>query len=609
MSGDLVKGEYTPTKTLQDGNYNWTCSACDSDGDCGWASENRTLTVDVTAPSVNIIYPTSPIEYGYIGKNVSLNFSASDTNLDKCWYNYNGTNTIINCNVNSTFILTTQQNITLYANDTSGNVASDYVDWGYTVFETGREYPITISTTTLGSFYINFTTSTESSPVVYLDYNGTQYLSTITGNTTNHRASNSINIYNDGEYFFRWIITYGGDTYYTYYSSHNVSNISLMSVVDGQTCPAGLSKVMNFSFANEVNLTTLEGMDVKYNIKYGVSNLTGASAFGFLNDTNSFSFCINTSAVSEYYIGSGEIEYVKTDFVSRRYYIFSNTRITNTTIYTVLYDLPTALSTSFLIEFRQPTLTPYTGKYTSLLRWYPEINQYKVVEMGKTDDKGQTVKKVKTEDVDYRLGLYHENGTLINLINPLRMVCLTNPCSYTVTVSEITGSSFDEVTDIQANISFSDGVFTLIYSDPSQNTENMELRIYRMSSTGGDTLICNSNSTAFTGILTCNVSSYSGLMKATAVRTASPFREIALLIVDTATNIYQGTFGLFIQFVITLVLIFLGIISPVTAIILGLLSLIFGAFLFKVITYPIMIGVGILGGIVIHFMRKGVQQG
>jgi hypothetical protein len=228
--------------------------------------------------------------------------------------------------------------------------------------------------------------------------------------------------------------------------------------------------------------------------------------------------------------------------------------------------------------------------------------------MVKTDDKGQTVKKVKIEDVDYRLGVYHLNGSLIYLANPIRMVCLVSPCSYTLTVKESETIQSEESYGVETDLTFGGDTFTLVYNDPSQNTERMELRVYQIGSTSGDTLICNSSGTSFTGILNCNVSAYSGLLKAGAFRTASPERSIAMLIVDTATTLFQGKFGLFIQFMITLTLIFLGIISPITSIILGILSLVFGAFLFKTITYPILIGIAILGGIVIHLMRRSSTQ-
>jgi len=41
----------------------WTCEACDSDDDCEFASTNRTVNVDSTAPVITITAPTNLIDY------------------------------------------------------------------------------------------------------------------------------------------------------------------------------------------------------------------------------------------------------------------------------------------------------------------------------------------------------------------------------------------------------------------------------------------------------------------------------------------------------------------------------------------------------------------
>jgi len=288
----------------------------------------------------------------------------------------------------------------------------------------------------------------------------------------------------------------------------------------------------------------------------------------------------------------------------RRYYVFERTRLSNETTTIPLYLLPNTDSTSFLVEIREPTLTPYQDKYTSLIRWYPDLNEYRVVEMGKTDDKGQTVKKVKIEDADYRIGVYEKNGTLIYLANPIRMVCLSSPCSYILTIKEEGAYHFDDLYDIQAEITYVDGIFTLVYNDPSQNTNLMEFNVYRTGGSASDVLLCSTNSTAWTGILVCNVTGEEGILKAVALRSASPEYYVAMKIIDTVSTVFQGTFGLFLQLLISILLIFAGIMSPVVCIILGVISLAFGVFLFKTVTYPIFIGIAILSGLVIHFMGR-----
>lgn len=593
-----VQGSFSSGETIT-----WNIYACDSYNECGFAPANYTFTMDSSAPTIEVLYPNGTIPYGYAGQNISLNYSIVDTNVQSCWYDYNGTNLTIPCTTNSTFILSSKKNFNMYANDSLGNLRTYAHSWNYEIFENERIFNDTTFTSALETFAINLTSYISDPLVVNLIYNGTTYLTSLVNGLYTRT------IYADivGNNTFYWTIDYGNESLNTSVSYQNVTTTTVMEV-NGTSCPAGLSLVMNFTFMDEINLTRTHEYTAKYNFKYGVGNTSAIAKYGTLTNTSQVLLCLNTSQAETYLIGYGEIDYVKTGYSARRYYVFETTRLTNRTINTTLYSLPNGDSTSFLVEIRTPTLTPYVEKYTTLLRWYPGLNEYKVVEMGKTDDKGQTVKKVKIEDVDYRLGVYHLNGSLIYLANPIRMVCLVSPCSYTLTVKESETIQSEESYGVETDLTFGGDTFTLVYNDPSQNTERMELRVYQIGSTSGDTLICNSSGTSFTGILNCNVSAYSGLLKAGAFRTASPERSIAMLIVDTATTLFQGKFGLFIQFMITLTLIFLGIISPITSIILGILSLVFGAFLFKTITYPILIGIAILGGIVIHLMRRSSTQ-
>jgi len=597
----------TWTRTISD-DIIWNVQACDSDGDCGFATSNYTVSLDATAPTIEINSGNGTFDYGILTQNHTINFTVTDTDLDKVWFNYNGTNTTITgatsgvMNSMSFPLVKDLYNATIYSNDSVGNVNSTLVEWDYNIFQTGIDYEETTITTTTEDFQVNITTPTAQSPTAYLHYNGTSYLSTKTGTSTEHIFSNEIDMETAGTYNFYWTISYGGNSYNTTTYQQNVSEITAGVIQEG-SCPAGLTQVMNFTFQNANNFTALENMTVKYNFQYGVSDSTGAVSSGTLTDIAQMSLCLNLTESATYEIGYGELNYEKDDYTERRYYVFENTRVSNETINTMLYSVPDADSTSFLIEVRNPSLTPYVNKYVSLLRWYPSLNEYKVVEIGKTDDKGESVYKVKIEDVDYRIGVYETNGSLIYLANPIRMVCLSSPCSYTINVPSESSDLAIEIEGIEAVIEYSEGIFTLTYNDPSQNTEIMSLRVYRIGGTS-ETLICESNGTSFTGVLNCDVSDEDGTLKAVAVRTASPERPIAQLIIDTLTTVFTGTFGLFLQFMIIVTLAFMGIASPIAAIILAIIALLVGVLLFKTMTYPILIGVAVLGGIVIHFMRQ-----
>ena len=80
------------------------------------------LEVDIINPAISIVYPTAT---NYTTNVSALNYTVSDSNLDKCWYSLNlgVTNTTITCGTNKTDLTSTEGYNTwkVYANDTLGN--------------------------------------------------------------------------------------------------------------------------------------------------------------------------------------------------------------------------------------------------------------------------------------------------------------------------------------------------------------------------------------------------------------------------------------------------------------------------------------------------------
>ena len=107
------------------GTYTWQvkCNDTYKEG----ASSTRTFYVnDTTAPSLAVQSPTA---INYTVTTIGLNYTVSDRHLDKCWYvNVTGQIVQLPSCVNTTFTaLQGNNNITVYANDTSNNVNSTQV--------------------------------------------------------------------------------------------------------------------------------------------------------------------------------------------------------------------------------------------------------------------------------------------------------------------------------------------------------------------------------------------------------------------------------------------------------------------------------------------------
>lgn len=473
--------------------------------------------------------------------------------------------------------------------------------FNYNIFENNRSYENPVLESSLNNYELNVTTNGNHIPFAYLVYNGTAFLSSSSNTGNDYTFTNSVYSNVAGNISFYWYVNYGGNIINLPTSYHNVTTLS-EDVVNISTNCGDLDTAMFWDFKNEINKTALEDVKIFYNFKFGVDNDTSKLLSGTFTNIENFSLCINSSISSSYLLNYGEIQYEKEGFSKRRWYVFENTRATNITINNSLYLLPSGDSTSFLIEVRDNSLNPFNNKYLTLLRWYPSINEYTIVEMGQTDEKGQTIKKIETEDVDYRIGLHNRDGTLIHLAEPIRMICLEDPCTYILTIQDEASENFANLLGVEHSLIFEDGTFKFIYNDPSQTTSLMQLDVFKLTGVE-ETLICTTNSTASIGILSCNVSTYSGQLKAKAFRSASPTTTIATLWHNMRTTPFKSGFGLFLTFLVVLTLFLMGIAVPVASIILGILGLIIGVIIGS-INLSIVIGLSVIAGIVIHFMRK-----
>jgi len=252
-------------------------------------SEPFTLTLDPTPPEINITYGSGNFNYGALAQNHTINFTITDDNLDVVLFEYNGTNITLSnvtTGTNESINFTLVKDLytaTIYANDSTGNVESEVINWSYKIFENERTYNNSSLVTSLEEFSLNITTDGTQTPIIYLVYNGNDYLTTLSGGL----YKKNVSMTNAGNHTFYWRIDYGTATILTYNSTQEVADVSSMEIVNG-SCGAGLTKVMNFTFFNEINLTSIENVSVKYNFQYGISNSTGANYYGRIDDVTLF---------------------------------------------------------------------------------------------------------------------------------------------------------------------------------------------------------------------------------------------------------------------------------------------------------------------------------
>jgi len=160
---------------------------------------------DSTPPTVTIITPTDNTNHSNTGLNI--NYTASDeTALDSCWYSNDSmaTNkTLTDCSTNITTITWSegQHNVTVWANDSSGNEASDTVT--FTIDSTAPTVSITYPTNTtycVNVSDLNYTINEAGGVCWYSIDSGTTNSSTVSARTnftgvTSSEGGNSWNVY------------------------------------------------------------------------------------------------------------------------------------------------------------------------------------------------------------------------------------------------------------------------------------------------------------------------------------------------------------------------------------------------------------------------------
>jgi len=594
---------------LYDGDYTINGVATDNQSETANSSSVR-FVIDTTDPTINIITPVNDTTTTTIPINVSLNATVTDLNLDTCWYytTDNSTNITYTCNTltNVTFSTGGDKTIYVFANDTLGHEAGEETSFLINYVQENAVYNSTVVEGETTTLILNVTASEITTFNGTIRYNGTDYTPTLTNDSTEALLTYTLTapvVSANTLVYFNWSYTLNGVAYNS--SEHNHTIIYLTPLVISTSCD---DKAIRFDIVDEENLTALYG-EIDYNFKYGLSNGTLKSVYGNISNATTFYACINATVSQNYTIGYGEIQYSNSDHVDRRYYLFEGRKVNNNTIANIsLRDLLTIDQTSFLLTMEDTSLNVYAEKYTALWRWYPDLNEYQIVEMGKTDEDGHTVAHVNTEDVDYRIGLYELDGTLIKLGEPLRFICTSAPCSFTLRVGagEIDYSS---IFDIQAEITYNQTskVFTLIYNDPNSYTSLMRFLVTRESGTNS-LIICNDTNAGFTGVMSCNTSEYTGLKKAVAYRSASPPVIIVQKVVSEINTTFNSGFGLFIAVILWLAIVLSGFgNNPIWIIVLGVVGLI-PALFFGTINIAIFTGIAVLGAIIIHFIKMAVAR-
>ncbi|MDI6738156.1 MAG: hypothetical protein QME12_06625 [Nanoarchaeota archaeon] len=595
------------SQNVPEGAHVWNCEMRDTNNSRFTSINNRTLTIDITNPSLNMtIAPTYVSRRTGNVNNVSFNWTASDTYFSSTWLTFNSVNytpigTTPNFGYNLSITTGGINYVYVYAVDTAGNMNSSVTSVYLNLYNYSVDYQpyVVQNKETTISFYLSATDTT-------------QYNATLVYNGTAHTMTEYYNpLYKLLKYTFT-TPSVNATTAYPFYINFSLDNEIIKTTNYNQTVQAipaltiaqsCSTAFFRFALFNEGNLSSLNGT-FEYNFKHGLENTDKKETYGTITNSHQIEICTNFSLSDHWIISYGEIIYYSSEYEPRRYYIYNGTYVSTSAQNISLYDIQTADSTTFQLTAETTSLRAYINKYINLLRWYPNLNTYKTVEMGKTDEKGQTLIHVKSADADYRIGLYEHNGSLIKLVEPTRFLCLTSPCSYTIQVSP-SDLDYTSLLGIQYTFTFSPttNIWTFTYSDPSMRTSTMNMTIYKITGTSIYP-ICNNFYSGYVGVLTCNTTGYTGNLKGVVQRMSSPAQTLVSKLVSILDQPFKSSWGLWLSLLIALPIITIGVMfGPIPALIAGIVSLI-PALYFGSISTAVVASIAVMGFIVSHFLKR-----
>jgi len=622
INTEINPNSWTQTwnRTLTEGII-WNVQACDSDGDCGFSSSNYSLSIDMNAPSINVENPNGTLNYGKIGANETLNITFTDTNLDSCWYNYNGTNISIDGCVsgvkNSTkFLLESgNTNMTIYSNDTIGNLNTTVHNWEYSVIENSRVGSATSYVLTSETFSIDLTGTVN---YAYIVFNGTKTLLTKSGSV----YSATINMLSDyiGTQTYYYEIASGGEVFNSSSSEIIVTDLGL------QDCVEGGVPILNLSIYDEelnsyLNVTSPNTARVElYLILTSLVDDTAHAYFNMSWENNqTMAVCLTEASGGAYYIDI-VASVVGTDHVTEFWYLDNgllNTSSDDFNSYTDdtvdLMDLLAEDSTTFLFEYSDEDNQRVDDIIVHTFRNYIGEGLYREVERSKQDNAGQTHVHLVEEDVIYYF-MITKDGDILYTSDVYNAKCLSSPCTITLSAS---------ATDTNWSMIDNDGGKYATSSDRETRTvsttfnldtiSTVNVSLYKMMNASGvPELIETDSLTATAGTVDFVVPiSYDNSTFFVSIYKDDEFVKSSWVSMEESGVDYFGTFGAILGALIVLAMMLMAVTEGVGFIVVTILAvIIIGIMQLVDLGALAIISIVCAGGVIVWKLvgRRGVRQ-
>ena len=492
-------------------------------------------------------------------------------------------------------------------------------DWGTnrtiksaSFIENSQTYNPTSTSSKSETFIINFTydSSLYTSSSGVLNYNGTNYVGTLSGSGTNKLLTASLTTLSSTattSYNFYWNISLTNSSGINYFTSNtHTQTINTLAMSICNNSGNGIYNVtfINFTIKNAETPTTLVPAEFKVTFNYGIGNKPFNYSYqDTIGDNSSFAFCFLPSSFN--YTVDAKIEY-EADSYSKNYYYLTNAILTNATQNITLYLLNSSNADLTVLKAQTDTQTPISDVYIQIQRYDTGTDTYYTVGMARTDYAGEDLAYLNWYDTFYKYVLT-KNDEIIYIAPSSKISA--SPVTFTIP-STIT-FSYDKFLNIIYYLTFNNdtGNFILTYSLPSGGVTSACLRVDKRT-IKNDTLICNTCETSSSATIYCNINAYgTGVFIATFYAKGSlgfieslvSFARVVNVLYEYIGNV-DGTMYAILFSALVMVMFFISPVLGIIGMLLGMLGAM--ALGFQPMNYMEFLGIAIVGVIIIMILKR-----
>lgn len=470
------------------------------------------------------------------------------------------------------------------------NSTSTFCMWGvygnysfeWRPFEINSQtYTQNVLETSRQRFELNITTlSTILSISSKINYNGTYYnaITSCNSGLCNIYKYLDIPLVQSGETAnksFYWNITiFDGISSYSF-NTLNEIQYQNSSRIHLEICNSSYNTlVLNFTAYDEKNLTSIINFDIGGTFSSWIGTGSIRRNFSFSNKpTNSTALCmyqnytLYSDAQIEYYTSD-----INTSSYVKRNYFFQSEQLSNVSRNIGLYLLLSEYSTSFIQKVQDQKLSNVKNALIFTERYYPYDGTYKIVQVSKTDDNGESIGFYEVENADYK-HIIMKDGILLLETSKQKVIGKEVPFTLTFTTgvsSQTPWSYWEGNSDIMTYIFYNKttNIVKFSYVDSNNEINFARLLVIKESSSNSSyQVICNVTSEQSSAEIICNMSGYSGNFIAKGyIIDDNTLAKIIDFIVTTTRDI-MGNSGLILGFFIILTSGFAFIWNPVAGIV------------------------------------------